>query len=238
MSQQDIQEQIAAIDERIVQMKGMRDILTDEKVDAALAELRQKRRALEAQLQDAGGTAYKATISGGGAIAQGSGATAVGKRGINVGGNVSGNIVTGDRNTVTDVGGDLVHGDKIDVGDISDSSNIAIGRKAQAQEGLSGAELAAIFQKVYEQIEARPPDPDVDIEEIKATVEQIEEETAGPEAANEKRLERWLGNLARMAPDIIEVMAASLAGPVAGGAMVLKKIINRVQQKESEAGNE
>jgi hypothetical protein len=34
-----------------------------------------------------------------------------------------------------------------------------------------------------------------------------------------------------MAPDIVDVMAASLAGPVAGAAAVLRKIIARVKSE-------
>jgi len=45
-------------------------------------------------------TNMSATLSGDGAIAQGEGATAVGKGGVYVGGNASGNIVTGNNNTV------------------------------------------------------------------------------------------------------------------------------------------
>ena len=47
------------------------------------------------------GTLYRAELHGKGAIAQGPGATAVGARGVNVGGCVQGGtIVTGDRNVV------------------------------------------------------------------------------------------------------------------------------------------
>jgi len=90
------------------------------------------------------GTLYHAVLKGSGAIAQGEGATAVGAGGVVVGGNVSGNIVTGDGNTITTttvagdlvqgdkVGGDKVDGDKTTVGDISNSSGIAIGRESRS----------------------------------------------------------------------------------------------------------
>lgn len=178
------------------------------------------------------GTSYSATVKGGGAVAQGPGATAVGQRGVYVGGSVSGSVVSGDDNTVTQVGGD-----QIEVGDISGSSGIAIGREAQAhvQQGVSGQELARIFAAVYRRIEERPEHPDVDKEEIVAEVQRIEKEVAKKEQANPNRLERWLRNLANMAPDILDVMAASLGGPVSGATAVLAKIINKVR---SEAGLE
>ncbi|MGH8548502.1 MAG: hypothetical protein ACRERU_07870 [Methylococcales bacterium] len=47
--------------------------------------------------ESSGGTHYQATLSGNGAVAQGPGATAVGARGVVVGGNNVGNINTGTR---------------------------------------------------------------------------------------------------------------------------------------------
>jgi hypothetical protein len=57
------------------------------------------------------GSSYQATLTGNGAIAQGTGATAVAAGGVFVGGNNSGAINTGTR-----IGNDLVHGEK-DLGD-------------------------------------------------------------------------------------------------------------------------
>jgi hypothetical protein len=52
------------------------------------------------QAYAASGTNYTATVKGGGAVAQGAGATAVGERGVHITGNVSGNITTGDSNAI------------------------------------------------------------------------------------------------------------------------------------------
>ena len=138
-------------------------------------------------------------------------------------------MVKGDK-----VGGDKVDGDKIEVGDISGSSGIAIGRNASSvvTQGISGEELAAVFAAARQEIADRPVDPDIDKEELEEAVAKIETEADKGEEANESKLERWIRNLANMAPDIVDVMAASLAGPVAGGTMVLKKIINKVKAEQ------
>lgn len=47
-----------------------------------------------------GGPSYAAKVGGGGAIAQGPGSTAVGERGVNIGGNVGGPIITGSGNVI------------------------------------------------------------------------------------------------------------------------------------------
>jgi hypothetical protein len=51
-------------------------------------------------LPAATGESYNANLTGSGAIAQGKGAQAVGAGGIMVGGNVSGNVVVGDKNKI------------------------------------------------------------------------------------------------------------------------------------------
>ncbi|MCB0012595.1 MAG: hypothetical protein KDE34_11860, partial [Anaerolineales bacterium] len=217
----------------------------DEQIEATLTQLRQKKAELMARLPEAPGTIYRAKVKGSGAVAQGPGATAVGERGVSVGGSVGGSIVTGDRNRITSVGGDVVKGDKvggdkvggdkITTGDISGSTGVAIGREAQAhvQYGVSGAELTTLFQAMYEKIDARTPDPNVEKEEIVAEVQKIEAEATTQAEPNENKLERWIRNLVHMAPDIVDVMAASLAGPVTGAMAVLKKIVARVKN-ESE----
>lgn len=230
MSNQEIQQELAKIEKAIAAQEDLRGTLAEAQIEAALAPLRQKKAELMAGLSPEPGASYRAEVKGGRAVAQGPGAAAVGNRGVQVGGSVGGSIVTGDNNAFTQVGGDQVGGDKITTGDIS-GSTVAMGREAQVRQGISGEELAAIFQTVYQKIEARPQDPDVDQEEIVAQVQQIEAETAVPGQPNESKLERWLRNLARMAPDIVDVMAASLAGPVAGAAAVLRKIIARVKSE-------
>lgn len=54
----------------------------------------------EAAKAFAGGSSYQAHLEGSGAIAQGEGATAVGERGVNIGGNVGGPIITGSGNVI------------------------------------------------------------------------------------------------------------------------------------------
>jgi hypothetical protein len=137
--------------------------------------------------------------------------------------------------------GDVAGGDidkrVINVGDISDATGIAIGQGAQAcvtrDQGLGGDEVAALFAAIYQRIEARPKDPDVDQEELTETVQKIEKEAAKGEQANVKKVERWLGFLGGMAPDILKVTAATLANPVAGVAAAVRLIAKKAQ---AEAG--
>ena len=130
----------------------------------------------------------------------------------------------------------IIAGDKITVGNISDST-AAIGRKAQVIIGRATADdrIAEIFSSIYKQIEARPTHPDVEREEITATVKQIESEVVIGEKANPKKLGRWLKTLGMMAPDILDVTAATLANPAAGIARVIQKVAIKVNEDASKA---
>jgi hypothetical protein len=97
--------------------------------------------------------------------------------------------------------------------------------------GTSSADLVQLFEAIYQQIEERPKDPDVDKAEIVAEVKRIEEEAAKGEEANPKKVARWLGTLAQMAPDIFEVVVACLTNPAAGVATVISKIAKKAQEE-------
>ena len=96
-------------------------------------------------------------------------------------------------------------------------------------------EMEKLFKRVHEDIEVRPEDQKVDKANLEKQIKKIETEAAKGETADKVKLERWLKTLAKMAPDIVEVMAASLAGPVAGFAVVFKKIVERAKATSAEA---
>ncbi|MDQ2691111.1 MAG: hypothetical protein M3Y68_03685, partial [Chloroflexota bacterium] len=73
----------------------------------------------------------------------------------------------------------------------------------------------------------RPAESTADQTKIEQQVKKIEAEAARGNAADRSRLERGVRSLAKIAPGILEVMAASLAGPVAGFTAVFKQIVER-----------
>ncbi len=130
------------------------------------------------------------------------------------------------RARVTHVGGDQ----NIIKGNIA-GGIVVQGRNATVNQTVGGdaAELSAIFDKIYQHIEARPDDPNVDKDELNGVVRNVEKEAAKGEKANQVKLARWMDNLAKMAPDIVDVALASLGGPVSGFAAVFKKIAERAR---------
>jgi hypothetical protein len=128
-------------------------------------------------------------------------------------------------------------GSSIHIGGSVSGSNIVAGNynKITQSNGLSGDEIAKLFTIAYQKIEARPEDPQVDKEEITQTVQRIEQETVKGEEANPGKVERLLTTLSGMAPDIGEVVLASLTNPAAGIATVLRKIAEKVKAESQKS---
>lgn len=95
-------------------------------------------------------------------------------------------------------------------------------------------EMTELFKRVRRKLKSRRADPVVDQAKLEGQVKKIETEAAKGSKADPGKLERWIRTLAKMAPDIVEVMAASLAGPVTGFSMVFKKIVERAQVTAAE----
>ena len=89
--------------------------------------------------------------------------------------------------------------------------------------------LEQTFKRARQTAKTRQPDSKASPAKVEAQVKKIEAEAAKGERADASKLERWLKTLARMAPDIVDVMAASLAGPVSGFTAVFKKIVERAR---------
>lgn len=152
--------------------------------------------------------------------------------GINIGGNanvsVGRDMVAGDK---------IVHGDEISAGGnvnaVTIGAGATVGQAAagsgisQVNQGTDLKDLAALFQTVYKEIDARPADPDIDKDEIKNKVKQIEDEAKKGEQANAKKIERWLTELKNIAPDILEVTAAAILNPIAGVALAVAKVAEK-----------
>jgi len=122
-------------------------------------------------------------------------------------------------------------------GSISSGGIFVQGRDAKVTvnqyHGADAKELAGLFEKLYQQIDTRPADPNIDKAEIVENVKKIEAEASKGEEANETKLGRWMDTLNKMAPDIVDVALASLGGPVSGVTAVLKKIADHAKQQSN-----
>ena len=130
----------------------------------------------------------------------------------------------------------------IQVGNISDVSgtvNIAGGdiTTHHTTTGLSGPEIQQLFDSVYSRIESRPGTSPAQKEDLKAEVQEIQititEAIEKNKEVDESFLRRRFRNIARMAPDVVDVIAATLANPLAGLGAIVKKVAQKAKEEAS-----
>lgn len=134
-------------------------------------------------------------------------------------------------------------GNEVKVGDISGLSgnlNIAGGDITAHQEitGLSAADIKQLFDPIYSEIENRVEIPPRDKEGLKAEVEEIQTTVAAAVKNKEPISESFLTNrfrsIARMAPDILEVVVTTLANPALGIGVAVKKIAEKAKEEPKQ----
>jgi hypothetical protein len=126
---------------------------------------------------------------------------------ISIGGNVGRDVNISE--------GDIIHGDKIDVGPVTDSTGIAIGRDSQ----VTIENQPAITTNVFAQARSAIDDldlPAVEQADARHAVDQLERQ-AGEEQPHQDRVDRYLDILAEIAPQVIEVIINAIANP---GALI------------------
>jgi len=126
----------------------------------------------------------------------------------------------------------------IKVGNISHVSgevNVAGGDiSIHKTSGLSAAELGKLFDQLYTTIDARPATPPADKADLKAEVQEVQsavtQAAAKKEQIDESFLARHFRNIARIAPDILDVVVATLANPLAGLGVAVQKIAEKAKE--------
>jgi DNA topoisomerase VI subunit B len=68
---------------------------------------------------------------------------------------------------------------------------------------------------------------------VEENVKQIEKEVKKGNKANSSFIQQRLENIQRMAPDIAEVVIATLQNPAAGIGLTVRKVINKIQAKKA-----
>jgi hypothetical protein len=123
----------------------------------------------------------------------------------------------------------------IAVRDISNNSGmINIGEKITVDIDITNnasklEEVAKAFEAIYTRIETSQA-TSVEKEVLKTEVEDVEAAIKNPKV-DESFVSRRLRNIGRMAPDILDVILATITSPAAGLGMIGKKIAERVKEK-------
>jgi hypothetical protein len=109
-------------------------------------------------------------------------------------------------------------------GSVNTGGGKFVGRDDHSRSGMSADEVATLFEKVFSQIESHPDLSPVEKEDVRQEVEEVRDELSNNEQPNESFILRRLRNIGRMAPDILEVVLATITSPAAGFGVMAKKI--------------
>ncbi len=183
MNQTDIQAALDKIKQAIATQEALRGTMPDAEVETQLAALRQKQAEFLAQLPEGSQTAVT------GAVAQGSGAKAVGERGVMVGGNVGGSIITGDQSTVGGIRANKIVADNVVSGmqqlgrDLSSAAAaVALAEALQggsiSADSIEAKNVVAGFQYIADPAQATP-------DELRQELAALKQQLAAAIAAGE-----------------------------------------------------
>jgi hypothetical protein len=97
--------------------------------------------------------------------------------------------------------------------------------------GMTAAEFAAVFDKVYDRIDTLSPEIKTEAREaVDAIKAEAEKEALKGESINESSVKFPAQSLLKMAPDILEVIATTFASPAAGVAAVIRKVLEKASR--------
>ena len=132
----------------------------------------------------------------------------------------------------------IINGDQITLGDISNSSGVAVGHKAHAtviQDGSTADEIALVFKTIHKQLVVMPDGPEKSV--AQNTVTALESEARKGKEASETSVKKWLGFLAETAPDVWEVAVDMFTNPIKGVSTVFKKIADKAKSERDKTNN-
>lgn len=177
------------------------------------------------------GQRYTANVGGDGAIAQGTGAEAVGKGGIIVRGSNSGIINTG---THIDTGGGAYVGGGVHTGggsfigrDALGITGDVVGRDNMA--GLSSGDLDAILAPLIGAVACHATNDEARQTAV-SHVQQLKDEITKGKAADDGKMARVVNGLAALVPGAVGAVVSTFASPLLAGvagpitASVLKRL--------------
>jgi hypothetical protein len=125
------------------------------------------------------------------------------------------------------------------ISDISGNVNIAGGNITTHHTtiGLSSEEIRQLFLNIYRDIDglntapATKDDLKAEVTELQATVIEAAQKN---EKVDESFLSRRFRNIARMAPDVLDLVVAMLANPLAGLGVAVKKIADKAKEETKQ----
>lgn len=108
------------------------------------------------------------------------------------------------------------------------NQNVIVGNNSRITNGLTGPDIAKLFEDVFRRIDQENLS-ETHKQEIRETVELIQDEASKGEKANEKALTSFFRSLQKMAPDILDVTIAAAANPMLAASVVVRKVADKIK---------
>ena len=107
----------------------------------------------------------------------------------------------------------------------------------QTTTGLNAGDIKQLFDQLYTAIETNAKTSLANKEDLKAEVKELQSTITEAVQKNEKVDEGFLScrfrNIARMAPDLLDVVVATLANPLAGLGVAAMKLAAKAKEETS-----
>src|SRR6266511_3933819 len=125
----------------------------------------------------------------------------------------------------------------VSTGEIRVVGNVSVGSNRMAGDPSTDApppertsKTVKMFLEIRSQVDKRPEDQEIDKDELKDILERIEQEIKKGDSAKPAKLERWLGYLSRMTPDIFDVTATLILEPTFHLRRFVRTIIQKIRE--------
>ena len=133
--------------------------------------------------------------------------------------NTGDNIVKGDKNIAAGARGIAIGGNVSGSMIVTGDHNV-VGSNFMLQNDC--------IQQIFTEIDIHPDLDPLDKEDLKSEVKELQKEDEKGQDADETRVSRHLRNIKRMAPDILDVVLATIGNPAAGFGMVARKVAEKM----------
>lgn len=116
-------------------------------------------------------------------------------------------------------------------GGVSGKVNVAGGDLNITETSSDAAALERLFAMMLQKLDSLPGVDKQVVADAKEPVQAIQAEASKGEQADESVVSKHLRSIARMGPEILDVVTASLVNPAAGIALVIQKIAKKAREE-------
>ncbi len=113
-------------------------------------------------------------------------------------------------------------------GSVTTGGGDFVGRDQYKSSGLSAQEVEKLFAPIFSALATKEELDPLDRADLETDVTDLQAEVVKGDEADESFIARRLRNIQRVAPDILDVVLATLGNPAAGFALAVRKVAERM----------